>query len=55
MSLACLFGSHRPSLTSIARRPFGLIALCEGCGRPMAKVGDTRWTLAEPLDTPIRS
>jgi hypothetical protein len=51
MSLACFFGSHRPSLTSIARRPFGLVGLCDGCGRPMHKTGE-KWSLADPLDSP---
>ncbi|WP_162806287.1 hypothetical protein [Sphingosinicella terrae] len=55
MSLPCLFGFHRPSLSSIARRPLGLVGLCEGCGRPMNKPGDGKWALTDPLDKPIRS
>lgn len=55
MSLACLFGVHRPSLSSIAKRPFGLAGLCDGCERPMTKVGDGKWTLADPLDAPAKS
>jgi hypothetical protein len=52
MSLACLFGAHRPSLSSIMKRPFGL---CDGCGRPMMRVGNGKWALTDPLDTPVKS
>ncbi|MGZ8283019.1 MAG: hypothetical protein ACXWUN_08735 [Allosphingosinicella sp.] len=55
MTLPCFFGFHRPSLSSIARRPFGLVGLCEGCGRPMSKDGDGKWAVAAPLDKPIGS
>jgi hypothetical protein len=54
MSVRCLFGSHRPSLASIAKRGFGLIALCDACGRPMLKPGDGKWKVADPLDLPVR-
>jgi hypothetical protein len=50
MSLACLFGAHRPSVVSIAKRPQGLVALCDGCGRPLEKVGTDRWLPSPPLD-----
>ena len=54
MSLSCLFGMHRPSLSSIAKRPFGLIGLCESCGRPLHKEQGAKWIAAEPLDTPVK-
>lgn len=55
MSLACLFGLHRPSLGSIVRRPYGLAGLCDGCSRPLVKPEGGKWTLSEPLDNPIAS
>ncbi|HEX8400108.1 MAG TPA: hypothetical protein VF628_00225 [Allosphingosinicella sp.] len=49
MSLRCLFGYHRPSLSSITRRPTGYSAICESCARPLERGGDTRWVACEPL------
>ena len=40
MNLACLFGRHRPSLGSIARRPGRYVAICEECARPLEKAYD---------------
>jgi len=55
-SLSCLFGFHRPSLSSIARRSSGLAGLCESCGRSLVKGGgEDKWTVAEPLDKPLQS
>ena len=55
MSLFCFFGVHRPSLTSIVRRPTGLAGLCQRCSRPMTKSDEGPWRLADPLDKPIGS
>lgn len=49
MNLSCLFGVHRPSLASILRRQDGYAALCEGCGRPLERRENERWTASEPL------
>jgi hypothetical protein len=49
MSLRCLFRVHRPLLTSIARRQNRYTALCDGCGRPIERSIEGRWTAAEPL------
>jgi len=50
MSLTCLFGYHRPSLQSIARRQGGYSALCEACARPLQRSPEGRWQASEPLD-----
>ncbi len=55
MSLPCLFGLHRPSAASMAKKPYGLTALCEGCGRPMIKPAGSKWAAAPPLDASIKS
>ncbi len=49
MSLTCLFGAHRPSLASVAKRRGGLVGLCERCARPLAKSEDGKWRAEEPL------
>lgn len=49
MSLLCLFGAHRPSLASVARRGDHLVGLCEQCARPLTKSGQSKWQAAEPL------
>ena len=49
MSLACMIGRHRPSLTSIARHGATLDALCEQCGLPLVKDHKGRWVPAPPL------
>jgi hypothetical protein len=54
MSLRCLFGHHRPSLSSITRRKHGFSALCEDCARPLERPADGRWKASEPLDAPLR-
>jgi hypothetical protein len=53
MSLTCLIGIHRPSLSSITKRQDSLAGLCEGCGRPLEKATGGKWALTEPLDKPI--
>jgi len=54
MSLSCLFGRHRPSLSSIRRRSGGYAALCDACARPLEREEYGRWTASEPLDTRSR-
>ncbi|HTU09947.1 MAG TPA: hypothetical protein VMG08_03525 [Allosphingosinicella sp.] len=49
MSLGCMFGRHRPSLVSIARRGAQLDGLCEDCGLPLVKDERGRWVPAPPL------
>jgi len=51
MSIACLFGHHRPSLQSITRRQGGYAAICESCARPLERSAEGRWRASEPLDT----
>ena len=51
MSLRCIFGRHRPMLTSIVRRESGYAALCDDCGLPIVRAEETRWTGSEPLLT----
>jgi hypothetical protein len=50
MSIACLFGHHRPSLQSITRRQGGYGAYCESCARPLERSEEGRWRASEPLD-----
>ncbi|HEY0325691.1 MAG TPA: hypothetical protein VGC46_06900 [Allosphingosinicella sp.] len=50
MSIACLFGHHRPSLQSITRRQGGYAAICESCARPLERSAETRWQASDPLD-----
>jgi hypothetical protein len=52
MSWKCAFGVHSPSLVSIARKPDGLHALCEGCGIPLDRNETGRWRTARPLVGP---
>ena len=49
MSMRCLFGLHRPSVASIARRPGGFVGLCESCGRSLERSEGAAWTEAMPL------
>lgn len=53
MSISCLFGWHRPSLSSIRRKGHGYAALCEACARPLEREEQGRWAAAEPLDSRI--
>lgn len=53
MSIRCLFGSHRPSVTSVARKGSGYVALCEGCARPLERSREGRWAASEPLDARV--
>jgi hypothetical protein len=56
MAWGCIFGSHRPSSVSVARSASGLRALCNGCGLPLERSQEGRWTPALPLAAqPIRS
>lgn len=50
MHLACLFGRHRPSLTSIRRKGAGYAALCDSCARPLERAEHGKWIASEPLD-----
>jgi hypothetical protein len=49
MSLRCLFGYHRPSLSSITRRQGGYSAICESCARPLERTSSSRWVASDPL------
>ena len=50
MSIRCLLGIHRPSLSSIARKNGQYVALCESCARPLERAAqEARWLAAEPL------
>jgi hypothetical protein len=49
MSIRCLLGIHRPSLSSIARKNGQYVALCEGCARPLERAQEGRWLATEPL------
>ncbi len=49
MSLLCLFGLHRPSLSSIARRDGRLIGLCERCARPLERDVRSGWQASAPV------
>ncbi len=49
MSLRCLFGYHRPSLSSITRRQSGYSAICESCARPLERTSNSRWVASDPL------
>jgi hypothetical protein len=49
VSFACLFGFHRPMLSSIIQRQDRFTALCDGCGLPLERPLEGRWTTAEPL------
>ena len=49
MSLRCLFGRHRPMLTSIMRRDSDFTALCDDCGLPIMRAEDTRWAATAGL------
>jgi len=50
MSIACLFGRHAPSLSSIRRRGAGYAAICESCARPLERQEQGKWVASEPLD-----
>jgi hypothetical protein len=49
MSILCLLGIHRRSLTAIVKRESRYVSLCERCGHPMVKRDDGKWVLTEPL------
>jgi len=49
MSLLCMFGRHRPSLTSIMRHGGRLDGLCDACGLPLTKDSHGQWVPAPPL------
>jgi hypothetical protein len=49
MSLRCVFGLHRPFVSSIVERPEGFSALCEGCGLPLERPREGRWSASPPL------
>jgi len=50
MSIACLFGRHTPSLSSIRKRGTGYAAICESCARPLEREAQGKWMASEPLD-----
>lgn len=50
MSILCLFGVHRPSLSSVARGPIGFRGLCDACARPLERTPDGKWQASAPLD-----
>jgi hypothetical protein len=50
MGLRCLFGVHRPSPVSMARRGHAFVALCDQCARPLERSSEGRWVASEPLD-----
>lgn len=50
MSLLCLFGVHRPSLSSVARSPIGFRGLCDSCARPLERTPEGKWQASAPLD-----
>lgn len=52
MSLRCLLGFHRISLSSIVIRPDGHVGLCESCARPLERKRGGEWVASEPLDLP---
>ena len=54
MALRCLFGFHRPALNTIVRRADGFAALCDGCGRVLAKGADGKWRVPDAADRPLR-
>jgi hypothetical protein len=54
MSISCLFGRHRPSLSSIRKSGSGFAALCDSCARPLERAQEGRWTASEPLDLVVR-
>lgn len=47
--MRCVFGLHRPSLVSVARKDRRLEALCEGCGSPLERAENGRWAASIPL------
>lgn len=49
MNIGCLFGQHRPSLSSIARRQNVYVGLCERCARPLEKRPNGRWAASKPI------
>lgn len=55
MSIRCLFGVHRPSVSSMAKKPHGYTALCEDCARPLERGEGTGWRATEPLDVPRKT
>jgi hypothetical protein len=49
MSLRCLFGRHRPMLTSTVKRQDRYTALCDDCGVPIERSENGRWASAQAL------
>lgn len=49
MSLRCIFGYHRPSLSAITRRQGGYATICESCARPLERHVNGRWVASDPL------
>jgi hypothetical protein len=49
--LRCLFGRHRPMLTSIVDRRHHFSALCDDCGLPIERAEAGSWAASEPLVT----
>ncbi len=49
MKMLCLFGAHRPSLSSIAKRDTYFVSICESCARPLEHRGDGKWIASDPI------
>jgi hypothetical protein len=50
MSLFCVLGRHKPSLSSMMHgRNGGYVALCETCGVPLVRDERGPWRAGEPL------
>jgi len=50
MSILCLFGRHKPSPVSLARRKHGgVVALCESCGMPLERSDKGSWHVVASL------
>jgi hypothetical protein len=49
MSIRCLFGIHRVTMSSIARKNGVHIGLCENCARPLEREDGGKWNAAESL------
>jgi len=54
MSISCLFGRHRPSLSSVRRKGSGYAAICDACARPLERSEHGKWSASEPLDAVTR-
>jgi len=49
MRLGCLFGLHRPSMSSIMRKGGRYAGLCESCARPLEREDNGRWIASDAL------